>query len=81
MSAETGDDKEELSVEAPPHDELKVLYELALMGNVREIQAWAAQQAKDGNYGRFAEKLRELAGAFKTKAILELLERYYEGEK
>ncbi len=80
-SAETGDDKEELSVDAPPQDELKVLYRLALMGNVREIQVWAAQQAKDGNYGRFAEKLRELAGAYKTKAIQELLERYYEGEK
>jgi signal transduction histidine kinase len=79
---ERNDDYGVLPIEAPPQDELKMVYELALMGNVREIQAWALQQEKDcPKYGRFTGKLRELAGAFKTKAILELLERYYEGEK
>lgn len=67
----------EATFEAPMPDELKDVYELALLGDVRKIQAWAAcLEERDMRYGPFAEKLRELAGAFRTKAILAMLDEY-----
>ncbi|MCX5827810.1 MAG: Cache 3/Cache 2 fusion domain-containing protein [Deltaproteobacteria bacterium] len=61
----------------PPGEEMQVLHELAVMGNMRKIKAWAAELAgKDKKYGRFAGQLRHLAGGFKTKAILELVEQH-----
>jgi len=59
--------------EIPATEKLQELYELGLLGDMRKIQAWAAQlDESDGKYRRFADKLRELAGDFKTKAILAL---------
>jgi signal transduction histidine kinase/CheY-like chemotaxis protein len=60
-------------IEMPPAGELKELYDLGLLGDMRKIQAWAARlEERDAKYGPFADKLRELAGGFKTKAILAL---------
>jgi PAS domain S-box-containing protein len=75
-------DGEELEVpEAPwaipPEEEMRVLHELALMGNMRKIHTWAAAlEGKDKQYGCFAQQLRRLAGGFKTKALLELVEKH-----
>lgn len=61
----------------PPSAELEVLYELAMMGDMLKIEAWAtALEAQNHTYRCFAEKLRELAKAFKAKAILALVEQY-----
>jgi CheY-like chemotaxis protein len=61
----------------PPAEEMKVLHELAVMGNMRKIQAWAADvEGKDKKYGHFARQIRHLAGGFKAKAILELAEQH-----
>ncbi len=60
--------------EIPPRDELKMLHELALLGDVRKIQAWAIKlEESNPRYQRFAGKLRELAGSYRTKDILALL--------
>ena len=60
----------------PPSAELEVLYELAMMGDMLEIEAWATGlEARDNTYRCFADRLRELAKAFKAKAILALVEQ------
>lgn len=67
---------EELLV-VPAAEEIERLYELAMMGDMLKIEKWATElDAKDHVYRFFAEKLRELAGGFKTKAILALVEQY-----
>jgi CheY-like chemotaxis protein len=60
----------------PPRAELQELYQLALLGDMRKIQAWAARLAEDDAYRSFARKLSEMAGSFRTKAVLALVERY-----
>lgn len=58
-------------------EDLEVLYGLAMMGDMLKIEAWAnALETRDNVYRYFADKLRELAGGFKTKAILALVEQY-----
>jgi CheY-like chemotaxis protein len=59
----------------PPRDEIEVLHELALNGSMRDIEQWAVHLAKrDECYRGFADRLRELARGFESKAILELVE-------
>jgi CheY-like chemotaxis protein len=59
----------------PPPEEMIELYELALRGDMRKIQAWAtALEERDDRFSRFAGRLRELAGGYKAKAILALIE-------
>lgn len=66
---------EELVV--PAAEEIEVLYELAMTGDMMKIVHWSATlEAGDQKYRGFAERLRELAGGFKTKAILALAEQY-----
>ncbi|WP_277058893.1 ATP-binding protein [Trichlorobacter lovleyi] len=68
--------KEDEPFAVPPPAELEVLYELAMMGDMLEIEAWAtALEAQDTTYRCFADRLRELAKAFKAKAILALVEQ------
>jgi len=69
--------KEDEPCEVPPLAELEVLYELAMMGDMLKIEAWAtALEAQNCAYRCFAGKLRELAKVFKTKAILAMVEQY-----
>ncbi len=64
----------------PPPERLRVLHELALMGNMQKIQAWAADLKTQTNlHHPFADRLLQLAGSFRTKALLELVEHYLEG--
>jgi signal transduction histidine kinase/DNA-binding NarL/FixJ family response regulator len=72
-------DAEEMVVPGP--DEIETLYGLALMGDMLEIEKWATDlESRDQIFRSFAGKLRELAGGFKTKAILTLVE-LYRGER
>lgn len=60
---------------APPQSELNVLYELALVGNMRDIRRHADHiEQVDAALKPFAEKLRQLAKEYRSKAILELVE-------
>ena len=64
-------------VEAPAPEELAELYELALMGDMQRIRIWAAElEERDHKYSSFAAKLRDLAGNFKAKAIVTLVEQH-----
>jgi response regulator RpfG family c-di-GMP phosphodiesterase len=64
-------------IEMPPISALRELHDLGLMGDMRRIQDWADQlESTDGKFKPFADKLRELAAGFKTKAILSLIERH-----
>ena len=64
---------------APPQDELPLLYELALAGNMRDIRRHAVYIASLGaQYGPFADKLTLLAKGYQSKAIVELVEEYME---
>lgn len=64
-------------VQAPPPEQLQELHQLAVLGNMQQILAWAdALQEREPDYGRFAGMLRELAGRFKAKALLALVEQY-----
>jgi signal transduction histidine kinase/DNA-binding NarL/FixJ family response regulator len=75
IKRKTGNDEEPFVV--PPLPELEELYGLAMMGDMLKIEAWAAElEAGNNDYGPFAEKLRDLARTFKTKAILALAEQY-----
>jgi signal transduction histidine kinase/DNA-binding NarL/FixJ family response regulator len=61
----------------PAAEDIEVLYELAMMGDMQKIENWANKlEAGDQKYRCFAWKLCELAGGFKTKAILALVEQY-----
>lgn len=69
-------EREEL-IEAPAPEELTELYQLALAGDMQRIRAWAAKlEERDPRYSRFAGKLRDLAGSFRAKAILALVEKH-----
>jgi CheY-like chemotaxis protein len=66
----------------PPPEAMKELYGLAMMGDMSRIEEWATElETRDAKFGCFADRLRELAGGFKTKALLALVEQYREGEK
>jgi predicted ATPase/signal transduction histidine kinase/CheY-like chemotaxis protein/tRNA A-37 threonylcarbamoyl transferase component Bud32 len=58
----------------PPAAELEKLYELAMMGDMREIKEFAMQL--DDEYSVFANKVIELAGGFEDEMILNLVEGY-----
>jgi signal transduction histidine kinase/CheY-like chemotaxis protein len=61
----------------PAAEDIEVLYELAMMGDMNKIENWANKlEAGDQKYHCFAWKLCELAGGFRTKSILTLVEQY-----
>ena len=61
----------------PPAPEMAALHRLAVLGNMRDIQAWASHVAEiDAGYGPFARQLSELARGYQSKAILSLVERH-----
>ncbi|MDD5285172.1 MAG: ATP-binding protein [Desulfuromonadaceae bacterium] len=61
---------------APPLAELDALLDLALMGDMVGVERWAnALEEQDARYCAFAGRLKELAGGFKTKAVLALVRR------
>jgi hypothetical protein len=61
----------------PPDDELAILHDLALRGDMRAIRERAAHIETLGEqYVPIARKLRELAKSFEERAILTLVERY-----
>ncbi|MFA7061694.1 MAG: ATP-binding protein [Pedobacter sp.] len=75
-------EKHDYVLEIPASYEIEELYELAMMGDMLKIEAWAAElEFKDSRFRCFADRLRELAGGFKTKALLALAEQYREERK
>jgi predicted ATPase/signal transduction histidine kinase/CheY-like chemotaxis protein/tRNA A-37 threonylcarbamoyl transferase component Bud32 len=61
----------------PPAEEIAVLFDLAMMGDLGGIQKQAEQLEKmDVKYALFARKLNQLAKNFEDEKILELVEKY-----
>ena len=61
----------------PPAGEIEILYRLAQAGNMSSIRAQADHVAALGTpYGPFAQRLRELADAYQSRAILELVRKF-----
>ena len=66
---------------AVPSQEMQDLHRLARQGNMREIVLWAERIATlDERYSAFAAELRSLAKNYRTKAIVQFVERHLEGE-
>jgi DNA-binding NarL/FixJ family response regulator len=66
----------------PPQEEMDVLIDLALRGNLWAIQERAVSIETLGEqYIPFARKLRELAKGFEEKQIVTLIERYMEQDQ
>lgn len=64
----------------PPPDEMETLRQLAKLGNMQKIWERAAFLIDlDVRYGPFATRLRTLAQGYQSKAIVALVERYYDG--
>jgi DNA-binding NarL/FixJ family response regulator len=69
--------EEEKPLVAPPTDELEVLYELAMLGSMRDIRDRALQlEEQDDKYISFARKLQSLAKGFEDEKIVALVEQY-----
>ncbi len=65
----------------PPPKEINTLYELAMMGNVGGIAAWAQTlEQQDIQYKPFARQVKELAAHFETESLLALATHYKEGD-
>jgi CheY-like chemotaxis protein len=65
----------------PPQEELEVLHDLALRGDMRGIQEQAAHVETLGEqYVPLANRLRELARSFEERQILALVRQYREQE-
>lgn len=74
--------EKEKALVAPPADELEVLYELAMLGSMRDIRDRALQlEERDDKYISFARKLQSLAKGFEDEKIVALIEHYLKGEK
>ena len=75
------DDEIDKQVEAsfipPPGQEIDMLYELTMGGDMDDIQEYAAHlELLDQKYRPFANKLRELAKDFEDEQILRLVAQY-----
>jgi PAS domain S-box-containing protein len=66
-----------LALIAPPTEEIKILYELAMLGSMKKIRERAIYlELLAKEYQPFAQKLQELAQDFQEKAIVNLIEQY-----
>lgn len=70
--------KEETSqIVAPPKAELEKLYDLAMMGNLQEIEVACAElEQSDASYAPFAAQLRQFADSFAIDEIEKFVERW-----
>lgn len=75
-------DSGDMALICPPPPQMQHLHHLALAGNMRDIRQYAAYlTGLDDRYRPFADKLQELAGAYQSKAILNLVEQYLERDR
>ncbi|MFZ2404450.1 MAG: hypothetical protein WAW41_04885, partial [Methylobacter sp.] len=61
----------------PPDEEMQILYQLAQLGNMRDILRYAERiEGIDPRYGLFAAQLCRLAEGYQSKAILAFTEQH-----
>jgi CheY-like chemotaxis protein len=62
---------------APSTEEIEILYELAMLGNMKKIRERADYlETLDPKYIPFAQKLKNLAQGFQEKAIVNLVQQF-----
>jgi len=77
--AESHDHDAEKPMIAPPTNELETLYELAMLGSMRNIRDRALHlEELDDKYIPFAQQLQSLAKGFEDEKILDLIGQYLE---
>lgn len=60
-----------------PPEEIKILYELAMLGSMKKIRERAVYLGElDSQYIPLANQLKDLANSFQEKAIINLIEEY-----
>jgi PAS domain S-box-containing protein len=75
-------DREQAGLVPPPQEELALLLDLALRGNLRAIRERATHiEAMGEQYVSFANRLDELARSFEERQVLALIQRYMEGDR
>ncbi len=63
----------------PPAETLEALYELAMLGDMRELRNMALELGnEDDKYVAFVQKIKTLTRGFKQKELLALFEQYLE---
>ncbi|MBI3284114.1 MAG: HAMP domain-containing protein [Burkholderiales bacterium] len=79
IAAAAGTPGDSTTLRVPAGEEMQSLHQLALAGNMRDIRHYAARLiALDAGYRPFAEKLQELALAYQSRAIVQLVEQTME---
>lgn len=72
----------EQALVAPPTEEMETLYQLAMVGNMRDLRRQAEHLAAlNPQYRPFADKLDVLAKNYQSKAILALVKKYIHAER
>ena len=80
LIAECGHSSQTPDLIAPPPEEIAVLFDLAMRGNVKGIIATAAKlEQLDDRFVPFASEIRQLAKGFQIKRIREFLKSYTSG--
>ncbi len=74
-SSDSDQQMETRSMQPPAPEQLKILYQLALAGDMRGILQEASQSERD--HPVFTSKLTSLACTFQTKAVLKFIGQYY----
>jgi hypothetical protein len=70
------------SLAPPPPEELELLFDLALRGNMGGIRERAVKIAQaDDRYGPFTDHLLQLTQDFQDKEILTFIEQFIEGDE
>jgi CheY-like chemotaxis protein len=73
---------EEVVLTSPPKEEMEVLFDLAMRGDMRGIQKRMTHlEQMDERFRPFADKLRQLAKGFESKAILAMVKQYMEEDQ
>ena len=73
---ETYSDWNNVELVTPPSTELDELLDLSMKGDMQGVELWAAGlETRDDRYRVFTGRLKELAGSFKTRAILALVKQ------
>ncbi|MCP4623507.1 MAG: response regulator [bacterium] len=73
-----GEDESRAEIVAPPADEMQVLHDLAMSGNMREILNRASHlETMDAKHRPFARVLRELARNFEDEKIQSLIKEMF----
>ena len=79
VGREEEEDEGREEIVAPPAEEIQILQDLAMSGNMSEILNRASHlETMDAKYLPFARILRELARSFEDEKILSLIKEYKE---